>query len=74
MNAAFARPDDPIWCFAGDGGFQMTLQELAVVRNFNLNIKIALFNNGFLGMVRQWQQLFYKENARRSNACSGQAD
>ncbi|MEA2642345.1 MAG: acetolactate synthase large subunit [Chloroflexota bacterium] len=62
IGAAFARPDELVWCCAGDGGFQMTLQELAVVRNFNLNMKIALFNNTFLGMVRQWQQLFYKEN------------
>ena len=62
IGAHFARPGEPIWCCAGDGGFQMTLQELAVVRKFNLPIKIALFNNQYLGMVRQWQELFYDHN------------
>ncbi len=62
IGAHFARPDLPIWACAGDGGFQMTSQELAVVRKHNLNMKIALFNNHYLGMVRQWQQLFYKSN------------
>ena len=62
IGAHFARPDEPIWCCAGDGGFQMTSQELAVAKNYRLNLKIALFNNHYLGMVRQWQQLFYKEN------------
>jgi len=50
-----------VWCVTGDGGFQMTLEELAVVREENLPIKIALFNNSYLGMVRQWQQLFFQE-------------
>ncbi len=62
IGAHFARPDSPIWCCAGDGGFQMTCQELAVVGKFNLPIKIALFNNRSLGMVRQWQELFYNNN------------
>jgi acetolactate synthase-1/2/3 large subunit len=62
IGAHYARPDYPIWACAGDGGFQMTSQELAVVRKHNLNLKIALFNNHYLGMVRQWQQLFYKGN------------
>ncbi|HLE57538.1 MAG TPA: thiamine pyrophosphate-dependent enzyme, partial [Rhodothermia bacterium] len=62
IGAHFARPDEPIWCCAGDGGFQMTSQELAVVKKHRLNLKIALFNNHYLGMVRQWQQLFYKGN------------
>lgn len=62
IGARFARPDESVWCCVGDGGFQMTSQELAVIRNHNLNLKIALFNNQYLGMVRQWQQLFYKGN------------
>ncbi len=62
IGAHYARPNDPIWCCAGDGGFQMTLQELAVIRKHNLPIKIALFNNQYLGMVRQWQELFYQGN------------
>jgi acetolactate synthase-1/2/3 large subunit len=62
IGAHFARPNEPIWCCAGDGGFQMTSQELAVAKIHRLNLKIALFNNHYLGMVRQWQQLFYKGN------------
>jgi acetolactate synthase-1/2/3 large subunit len=48
------------WVVAGDGGFQMTLQELATVVQERLPLKIAVVNNGFLGMVRQWQDLFYE--------------
>lgn len=62
IGAHYARPDEPIWCCAGDGGFQMTAQELAVVSKHQLPVKIALFNNQYLGMVRQWQQLFYNRN------------
>lgn len=62
IGARFARPDERVWCCVGDGGFQMTSQEMAVLRKHNLNLKVALFNNQYLGMVRQWQQLFYKGN------------
>ncbi|MPZ14752.1 MAG: biosynthetic-type acetolactate synthase large subunit [Chloroflexi bacterium] len=62
IGAYLARPDATHWCCVGDGGFQMTSQELAVLKNRRANVKIALFNNQFLGMVRQWQQLFYKGN------------
>ncbi len=48
-----------VWAVAGDGGFQMTLQELAVLQQEKLPVKIAIINNGFLGMVRQWQELFF---------------
>jgi acetolactate synthase-1/2/3 large subunit len=61
IGVAFGRRDDEVWCVTGDGGFQMTLEELAVIREENLPIKIALINNSYLGMVRQWQQLFFKE-------------
>jgi acetolactate synthase-1/2/3 large subunit len=54
-----AHPDRLVWAVAGDGGFQMTLQELAVLKQEHLPVKIAIINNGFLGMVRQWQQFFY---------------
>lgn len=60
IGAQMANPDKLVWAIAGDGGFQMTLQELAVVQQEMLPIKIAIINNGFLGMVRQWQQLFYE--------------
>ena len=51
-----------VWAICGDGGFQMTLQEMAVLVEEQLPVKIAIFNNGYLGMVRQWQELFYDEN------------
>jgi acetolactate synthase I/II/III large subunit len=62
IGAQFARPDETVWCMAGDGGFQMVMQELAVVAIERIPLKIALVNNNHLGMVRQWQELFYKKN------------
>jgi acetolactate synthase I/II/III large subunit len=59
MGVAFAYPEDPVWVIAGDGGIQMNIQELATIRAFGLNIKVAVLNNGYLGMVRQWQQFFH---------------
>jgi acetolactate synthase I/II/III large subunit len=59
MGVAFAHPEDPVWVIAGDGGIQMNIQELATIRDFGLNIKVAVLNNGYLGMVRQWQQFFH---------------
>ena len=62
IGAQMAYPDRLVWAVAGDGGFQMTLQELAVLKQeHNLPVKIAIINNGFLGMVRQWQQIFYEK-------------
>jgi len=59
IGARFARPDDEIWVIAGDGGFQMTACELSTVAQEGLKLNIAIINNGYLGMVRQWQQLFH---------------
>ena len=61
MGAKVGRPDETVWCIAGDGGFQMTIQELATIAKENIAVKIAILNNGFLGMVRQWQDLFYEK-------------
>jgi acetolactate synthase-1/2/3 large subunit len=61
IGVQFARPDTTVWCLDGDGSFQMTIQELATIQQERLPIKIALFNNGFLGMVRQWQELFFEK-------------
>ncbi len=61
IGAQVARPGETVVCLTGDGSFQMTLQELAVVRSYNLPLKIFVFNNGYLGMVRQWQEMFYEE-------------
>ncbi|NLX44140.1 MAG: acetolactate synthase large subunit, partial [Chloroflexi bacterium] len=62
MGVQAGLPDAPVWVVVGDGGLQMTLQELATVRQEGYPIKIALLNNGYLGMVRQWQELFYDRN------------
>ncbi len=59
IGAKLARPEAEVWVIAGDGGFQMTQCELATLRQEKLEIKIAVVNNGFLGMVRQWQEFFY---------------
>ena len=59
MGAKIGRPEEVVWCVAGDGGFQMTIQELATITQENIAVKIAVMNNGYLGMVRQWQELFY---------------
>ena len=62
IGAQIAIPDVPVWALAGDGGFQMNMQELATVVQEQLPIKIAILNNGYLGMVRQWQELFFESN------------
>jgi acetolactate synthase-1/2/3 large subunit len=54
-------PDDVVWCVDGDGSFQMTLHELATIVQEKLAVKIAIINNGYLGMPRQWQELLYKK-------------
>jgi len=60
MGAKFACPDKEVWVMAGDGGFQMNIQELMTLIQEGIKINIAVINNGFLGMVRQWQELFYE--------------
>jgi acetolactate synthase-1/2/3 large subunit len=62
MGAQLGRPGATVWSIAGDGGFQMTLHELATIVHEELPVKIALFNNGHLGMVRQWQEMFYEQH------------
>lgn len=60
MGVQFACPDETVWVIAGDGGFQMNIQELMTIVQEKLPIKIAIINNGYLGMVRQWQELFHE--------------
>lgn len=60
IGAKVGCPGEMVWCIAGDGGFQMTIQELATITQENIAVKIAIINNGYLGMVRQWQELFYE--------------
>src|SRR5579884_268712 len=59
VGAQFARPDKLVFAVCGDGGFQMSIPELATIANHGLPVKIVVVNNGYLGMVRQWQELFY---------------
>lgn len=59
IGAKFSRPDANVWVVVGDGGFQMTACELSTCAQENLKVNIAIINNGYLGMVRQWQQFFY---------------
>src|SRR5581483_1181116 len=60
IGAKFARPDAEVWVVVGDGGFQMSMAELATIVQEKINVKIAIINNGYLGMVRQWQEFFYE--------------
>jgi acetolactate synthase-1/2/3 large subunit len=62
IGAKVARPQSEVWVVVGDGGFQMTMSELATIVQENLKVNIAIINNGFLGMVRQWQEFFYERN------------
>jgi acetolactate synthase-1/2/3 large subunit len=59
IGAKVARPDAEVWAVVGDGGFQMTMAELATLAQEKLDVKVAIINNGYLGMVRQWQEFFY---------------
>jgi acetolactate synthase I/II/III large subunit len=61
IGAKMARPDREVWAIAGDGGFQMTQIELATIVQEGLDVKIAIMNNRFLGMVRQWQDFFFEK-------------
>jgi acetolactate synthase-1/2/3 large subunit len=67
MGAALGRPDKSTWAVCGDGGFQMTVQELATLVQDNIPVRIALMDNKKLGMIRQWQELFYGGNYQSSH-------
>jgi len=59
IGAKVGCPDAEVWVIDGDGSFQMTMQDLATIVQDNIAVKIAILNNGYLGMVRQWQELFF---------------
>ena len=61
IGAKVARPDAEVWVVCGDGGFQMTMCELATIVQEGLDVNVAIINNGYLGMVRQWQEFFYEK-------------
>jgi acetolactate synthase-1/2/3 large subunit len=69
LGAQFSRPDKLVFAICGDGGFQMSIPELATIANHQLPIKIIVMNNGYLGMIRQWQELFYN-----NRLCSSKLD
>ena len=62
IGAKVARPEAEVWAVIGDGGFQMTMSEMATIVQEKLKVHIAIINNGYLGMVRQWQEFFYERN------------
>ncbi len=62
MGVKMGIPDAPVWVVAGDGGIQMNIQELATLQQLGVPLKVAIMNNGYLGMVRQWQQFFHARN------------
>jgi acetolactate synthase I/II/III large subunit len=66
IGAKIGRPDKDVYVISGDGSFQMCMQELATIAMYQIPVKILLFNNGFLGMVRQWQELFYQNRFSES--------
>jgi acetolactate synthase-1/2/3 large subunit len=74
IGAQMAQPDKQVWCVVGDGCFQMTLQELAVIAAYRVPVKIALLNNEYLGMVRQQQQVQYKGNLVEVDLAAGAPD
>jgi acetolactate synthase-1/2/3 large subunit len=59
MGVKMGRPNDQVWVIAGDGGIQMNIQELATIADLDLDLKVVIVNNGYLGMVRQWQEFFH---------------
>jgi acetolactate synthase I/II/III large subunit len=61
MGVHLARPGETVWAISGDGGFQMNMAEIATMVQEGLTVKMAIFNNGYLGMVRQWQQFFHSK-------------
>jgi len=67
IGAKFGVPDRTVCVFVGDGGIQMTLQELGTIMQYDVDIKIVILNNHFLGMVRQWQELFFDERYSETN-------
>jgi len=67
MGASMAFPDETVVLITGDGSFQMNSQELATCHQYRIPLKIAILNNGYLGMVRQWQQIFYEGRYSQSH-------
>lgn len=74
MGAKVALPNEEVICISGDASFQMNLQELATLAQYGINVKTVVINNGWQGMVRQWQEAFYDERYSSSNMQTGMPD
>jgi acetolactate synthase I/II/III large subunit len=74
MGVQMALPQSQVICISGDASFQMNLQELGTLKQYGLNVKIVLINNGWQGMVRQWQEAFYQQNYSSSEMAPSQPD
>jgi len=74
IGAQIARPDQVVWDIAGDGSIQMNIQEMATAVTYRVPVKIAVLNNGYLGMVRQWQTLFFKNRLSHTDIATGTPD
>ncbi len=74
MGVKIAKPDEDVICISGDASFQMNLQELATLAQYGINVKIVIINNGWQGMVRQWQEAFFGERYSSSNMQTGVPD
>ena len=74
MGAKIAFPDEEVICISGDASFQMNLQELGTLAQYGINVKTIIINNGWQGMVRQWQQAFFGERYSNSNMEVGMPD
>jgi acetolactate synthase-1/2/3 large subunit len=74
MGAQVALPDEQVICISGDASFQMNCQELGTLAQYGINVKTVIINNGWQGMVRQWQQAFYEERYSSSNMQPGMPD
>lgn len=74
MGAAIGKPDRTVVCFTGDGGFQMTSMEMATAVQNRVPVKVVVLNNGYLGMVRQWQELFFGKRYSHSELAPGNPD
>jgi acetolactate synthase I/II/III large subunit len=74
MGVQKALPNEQVICISGDASFQMNLQELGTIKHYGLNVKIVIINNGWQGMVRQWQEAFYEENYSSSEMAPSQPD
>jgi acetolactate synthase-1/2/3 large subunit len=71
VGVKVAQPDDAVICISGDGSFQMNMQELGTLAQYGIGVKVVILNNGWLGMVRQWQHLFYSDRYEATNLEEG---